>query len=80
MKTMIDPVKYPDSISPNFKSFLKGLLNKVLFSIRLPVNLGCSAVVFVVSLELVSSASLFRFKTLFPILKANTNEACFLGV
>ncbi|XP_024378756.1 serine/threonine-protein kinase TIO isoform X1 [Physcomitrium patens] len=24
-----DPVKYPDSISPNFKSFLKGLLNKV---------------------------------------------------
>ena len=25
-----DPVKYPDSISPNFKSFLKGLLNKVV--------------------------------------------------
>ncbi|XP_043723868.1 serine/threonine-protein kinase TIO isoform X1 [Telopea speciosissima] len=24
-----DPVKYPDSMSPNFKSFLKGLLNKV---------------------------------------------------
>ncbi|KAL4192557.1 hypothetical protein AMTRI_Chr06g172560 [Amborella trichopoda] len=24
-----DPVKYPDNISPNFKSFLKGLLNKV---------------------------------------------------
>ncbi|CAM6128762.1 unnamed protein product [Calypogeia fissa] len=24
-----DPVKYPDSISTNFKSFLKGLLNKV---------------------------------------------------
>ncbi|EXB29179.1 Serine/threonine-protein kinase 36 [Morus notabilis] len=24
-----DPVKYPDTISPNFKSFLKGLLNKV---------------------------------------------------
>ncbi|KAJ4959545.1 hypothetical protein NE237_026656 [Protea cynaroides] len=24
-----DPVKYPDSISPNFKNFLKGLLNKV---------------------------------------------------
>ncbi|XP_057429664.1 serine/threonine-protein kinase TIO isoform X3 [Lotus japonicus] len=23
-----DPVKYPDSMSPNFKSFLKGLLNK----------------------------------------------------
>lgn len=25
-----DPVKYPDTMSPNFKSFLKGLLNKVL--------------------------------------------------
>ncbi|KAH9310036.1 hypothetical protein KI387_037947, partial [Taxus chinensis] len=24
-----DPVKYPEHISPNFKSFLKGLLNKV---------------------------------------------------
>ncbi|KAH9756107.1 serine/threonine-protein kinase TIO [Citrus sinensis] len=24
-----DPVKYPDEMSPNFKSFLKGLLNKV---------------------------------------------------
>ncbi|EEF42336.1 ATP binding protein, putative [Ricinus communis] len=24
-----DPVKYPDDMSPNFKSFLKGLLNKV---------------------------------------------------
>ncbi|GLJ38435.1 hypothetical protein SUGI_0782730 [Cryptomeria japonica] len=24
-----DPVKYPENISPNFKSFLKGLLNKV---------------------------------------------------
>ncbi|KAL3524521.1 hypothetical protein ACH5RR_017355 [Cinchona calisaya] len=24
-----DPVKYPDSMSPSFKSFLKGLLNKV---------------------------------------------------
>ncbi|KAK9131113.1 hypothetical protein Sjap_011600 [Stephania japonica] len=24
-----DPVKYPDNMSPNFKSFLKGLLNKV---------------------------------------------------
>ncbi|XP_020107815.1 serine/threonine-protein kinase TIO isoform X2 [Ananas comosus] len=24
-----DPVKYPDTMSPNFKSFLKGLLNKV---------------------------------------------------
>lgn len=24
-----DPVKYPDNISPNFKTFLKGLLNKV---------------------------------------------------
>lgn len=23
-----DPVKYPKNISPNFKSFLKGLLNK----------------------------------------------------
>jgi fused-like protein len=25
-----DPVKYPDNMSANFKSFLKGLLNKVL--------------------------------------------------
>lgn len=24
-----DPVKYPDDMSTNFKSFLKGLLNKV---------------------------------------------------
>ncbi|KAJ4976390.1 hypothetical protein NE237_001496 [Protea cynaroides] len=24
-----DPVKYPDSISPNYKSFLRGLLNKI---------------------------------------------------
>lgn len=23
-----DPVKFPDNMSPNFKSFLKGLLNK----------------------------------------------------
>lgn len=25
-----DPVKYPENMSPNFKSFLKGLLNKVV--------------------------------------------------
>lgn len=25
-----DPVKYPDNMSSNFKSFLKGLLNKVI--------------------------------------------------
>lgn len=28
-----DPVKYPDNMSANFKSFLKGLLNKVLTDI-----------------------------------------------
>lgn len=27
--TFQDPVKYPDNMSLNFKSFLKGLLNKV---------------------------------------------------
>ena len=26
-----DPVKYPDNMSSTFQSFLKGLLNKVLF-------------------------------------------------
>ena len=25
-----DPVKYPDNMSAHFKSFLKGLLNKVI--------------------------------------------------
>ena len=25
-----DPVKYPDNMSQNFKSFLRGLLNKVV--------------------------------------------------
>lgn len=28
--TSQDPVKYPEDMSPNFKSFLKGLLNKVV--------------------------------------------------
>lgn len=27
--TFQDPVKYPDNMSQNFKSFLRGLLNKV---------------------------------------------------
>ena len=31
-----DPVKYPDNMSANFKSFLKGLLNKVLTDILFP--------------------------------------------
>ena len=26
-----DPVKYPDEMSPSFKSFLRGLLNKVFY-------------------------------------------------
>ncbi len=26
---MKDPVKFPDNMSPDFKSFLKGLLNKI---------------------------------------------------
>lgn len=33
MYSLQDPVKYPDNMSSNFKSFLQGLLNKVKFAI-----------------------------------------------
>ncbi|KAH9690254.1 serine/threonine-protein kinase TIO [Citrus sinensis] len=37
-----DPVKYPDEMSPNFKSFLKGLLNKELRATSVEAR-GCNA-------------------------------------
>lgn len=33
-----DPVKYPDSMTPSFKSFLKGLLNKVVHCWTFPFH------------------------------------------